>query len=451
MTAAASAPVTIGVDIGTTSVKAVAVDTRGVVVDRCRVPHRVRADLPGLLEHDAGRAWRSGPRRAVAAVAGGRTVAGVGLAAMVPSVTAVDRRGIPRCPGVLYGDRRAGSGGGLPDLAPLLRWAAGEVPAAAGYWPAQAVAAVALGGQSAVDGAVVGGSPDLLHGSRWADDRVGDLGLQTDQLPAIVPMGSAIGTIGSAGGAAHGAVLAAGTVDALCEQLVAGADQVGDVLVVAGSTLVVWVVTDRWVAVPGLWTVPHTTADRVLVGGPSNAGALFVDWVRELLGFGGRWREPPVPADPHAVPVWLPYPRGERVPLHDPDRRAVLADLQVDHGPAAVWRAALEATGFVVRQLAETAGIPVKRVVATGGLARSGSWAAAVADAVGAPVDVVAVPEGAALGAALLARVAAGLDEAIDTTGRWAAVGRRWWPNERWQAAADGRYRRFMELTGTGG
>ena len=78
-------------------------------------------------------------------------------------------------------------------------------------------------------------------------------------------------------------VLAAGTVDALCDQIVSGATESGDVLVIFGATLIVWAVVDDWLEAPGLWTLPHTVAGKVLVGGPSNAGALFVDWARALL------------------------------------------------------------------------------------------------------------------------------------------------------------------------
>jgi xylulokinase len=447
VTSATRGPVTVGLDIGTTAVKAVAVAEDGTVVDRCRVAHPVRVPGPRTMEHDARRAWWQGPRRAVSAVAAGHRVLAVGTAAMVPSLTTVGPRGVPTGPGVLYGDERAGATAGLPDLAPLLAWAASTSPEARGYWPAQAVASVALGGPAVVDGAVVGGSPGLLHGSRWDHEALAALGVALDRLPAIVPMGTAVGTVGPTGGAAAGAVLAGGTVDALCEQLVAGADQVGDVLVVAGATLVVWVVTDQWVEVPGLWSVPHTTAGLVLVGGPSNAGSLFVDWVRRLVGQRG-WLEPVRPADAVGVPVWLPYPRGERVPLHDPGRRAAVLDLDAGQGADAVVWAALEAPGFVARRIVDRSGLPARRVVATGGLARSAAWTEAVADATGLPVDVVAVSEGGALGAAHVARVAAGLAGSFDEGRRWAASARRVEPDERWRPAVDQRYRRFTDLAG---
>ena len=94
-----SSAVTVGVDVGTTSVKAVAVDEKGQVVARSRVPHSVVAPEPDLLRHDAKKAWWSGPRKAYQQVTeelGDRAVAGVTVASMVPSLTAVNRQGVPR-------------------------------------------------------------------------------------------------------------------------------------------------------------------------------------------------------------------------------------------------------------------------------------------------------------------------------------------------------------------
>ena len=71
---------------------------------------------------------------------------------------------------------------------------------------------------------------------------------------------------------------------------------------------------------------------------------------------------------------------------------------------------------------------------------------AGMADATGLPVDTVAVPEGAALGAAFLARMAAGLESSLDGSMRWARPEARVEPEHRWQLATESRYRRFTEL-----
>jgi xylulokinase len=73
-------------------------------------------------------------------------------------------------------------------------------------------------------------------------------------------------------------------------------------------------------------------------------------------------------------------------------------------------------------------------------------WMQAVADATGLPVDTVAVPEGAALGAAFLARMAAGLETSFDAAADWARAGRRIEPDPAWAAAASLRYQQFEAL-----
>jgi xylulokinase len=239
------------------------------------------------------------------------------------------------------------------------------------------------------------------------------------------------------------AVLAVGAIDALCEQLVAGADHDGDVLVLCGTTLIVWVNIPEVREVPGLWTIPHAMSGKSQIGGASNAGGLFLGWVDRLLGPGN-----PAAVDPRRVPVWSPYVRGERAPFHDPDRRGVLDGLDLTHDAASLRRAAFEASGFVVRQLIELCGTSVSRVVAAGGGTRVGPWIQAIADATGRPVEVSGVAEGAALGAAFLGRVAAGLESSIVDAARWASTERTVEPDPAWTGAMEDRYGRFIELAG---
>ncbi|MGV0800194.1 FGGY-family carbohydrate kinase, partial [Mycolicibacterium elephantis] len=152
------------------------------------------------------------------------------------------------------------------------------------------------------------------------------------------------------------------------------------------------------------------------------------------------------PVDARRIPVWAPYVRGERVPYHDPDRRATLDGLDLTQDSAAVRRAAYEASGFVVRQLVECSGAPAARIVATGGGTRVAPWMQAIADATGLPVHVAAIPEGAALGAAFLGRVAAGLEASTADAARWARTERVVDPDPRWSAPTQDRYGRFLEL-----
>jgi xylulokinase len=73
----------------------------------------------------------------------------------------------------------------------------------------------------------------------------------------------------------------------------------------------------------------------------------------------------------------------------------------------------------------------------------------ALADCTGLPVDVVAVPEGAALGAAFVGRVTAGLETTMNDARRWARTARRVEPDPAWSEAVEVRYHRFRELAGS--
>lgn len=439
--------VTAGIDIGTSSVKAIAADGDGNVVASARVPHEFYVPSPGRFEHDADEAWRRGPQAALDALGDVRP-AGVSVAAMVPSLTAVDAGGVPLTPGLLYGDERGrhGANPGHPaesgELLAFLRWTVGEAPGASGYWPAQALANHALAGEPVLDTTTAATAYPLFDWTGWDPKLAGEVGVRADQLPKLAPTGFECGRVGDADGPA----LASGCIDAFAEQLVAGADEDGDVLVILGTTLIVWAVASSDEPVPDHYVIPHTTPGKMLVGGPSNAGGLFLNWASSLLREGDR------ATDPGRVAVWAPFPRGERVPLNDPDRRGILAGLDLTHTAGAVRRAAFEASGFVARRMLDATKVDVRRIVATGGGTRVDEWVQALADATGMPVDCVAVPEGGALGSAWLARIAAGLEEptAMADGRRWARTGRRVEPDPRWAPAVADRYEQFLDLTGLG-
>lgn len=275
---------------------------------------------------------------------------------------------------LLYGDARgrvpnasvarAQSVPSVGETAEFLRWTAGQAPDASGYWPAPAVANYALSGEAVIDYATAVTTLPLFDGTGWNATACADCGVTVDRMPRVETFGVGVGQVRGTG-----AVLAVGAVDALCEQIVAGADRDGDVLVLCGATLIVWTTISAARQVPGLWTIPHTAPGKSQIGGASNAGGLFLNWVDRVIGPGD-----PALADPRRVPVWLPYIRGERTPFHEPDRRAVLDGVDLSQDAASVRRAAYEASGFVVRQLIELSGAPVARIVAAGGGTRIQPW-----------------------------------------------------------------------------
>ena len=445
--------VTVGIDIGTTSVKAIAADADGGVIASARVPHPLRIDGPEELAHDIDAAWIDGVRNAYTQVSGGVDVVGVNVAAMVPSLGALTADGRAAGPGLLYGDHRGRRPTDASDANPVERgelvgflgWLKTNCPDAERFWPAQAAANFALSGRAALDTTTAFTAHPMFDGAKWDEAIVAEVGVTTEQLPEIVVGFDPVGRVGGD----DGPVLGGGTIDAMAEQIVAGADDDGDVLVICGTTLITWAVMrgDEWLEQPGLWTIPHTAPGKLVIGGPSNAGGLFLNWARRLVGAHDDDVEPV--DDPGNVPVWLPYVRGERTPLHRNDIRASLHDLNLTHTRSHAVRAAYEAAGFVVRHHLDLAGdlIAPRRLVATGGGARVQPWVQALADCTHLPVDVVAVPEGGALGSAFLARCVAGLEAGTAEGARWARFGRRVEPDPKWASAVDERYEQFRALT----
>ena len=448
------AEVTVGIDIGTTAVKAVAADGDGAVLARTRVPHAIGTPVPGAFEHDVDRVWRQDVLAALADVAAGREVAGVAVSAMVPSLGAVRSDGTAAGPGLLYGDHRGAvaerdptAAGDAGELLGFLAWHLRSSPGATGFWPAQAVANHALTGRGAIDTTVAMTADPLFAGDGWDEAVAAAAGVDVAALPEVVAGVEPVGPVLADRPAAR-ALVSGGTIDALGEQLVAGADEAGDVLVVCGTTLITWAVVEAWAEVPGLWTVPHTARGKVLLGGPSNAGGLFLDRVQRWLGSAAA--DDLHAVDPAGLPVWLPYVRGERTPLHRQDLRASVHDLALHHEPAHLLQAACEAAAFVVRHhldLAAGGGAAPRRIVATGGGTQSAPWMQALADVTDLPVDVAAVPEGAALGAAFVARCTAGLERRMAHAARWARTARTVAPRPAWVDATQPRYERFRALT----
>lgn len=470
------AHVTVGIDIGTTSVKAVAADADGKIVASERIGHRLIAPRSDRFEHDPRSAWIDGVLSGWSAVSAGHEVAGVCVSAMVPSLCGVDKDGEPVTAGLLYGDARGrhesvdplpvdalsidsqpinaqpidpvGESEQVPatgfgEVAGFAKWL-GAQPEVAALWPAQAVANHALCGVGAIDTSSAMTMTPLFGLEGWDNEVLETLGLNTDQLPVTCPGHTPIARDTRAAASSTisaDTVISGGTIDALAEQTVADAHRSGDVLVVCGTTLIIWGLTDEWREVEGLWTIPYAVESKSAIGGASNAGGLFIDRVRSMVGAVNEADLTNAAAGD--LPVWVPYLRGERTPWHDSRRRAELLELGLNHGPAEITAAAYEASGFVVRHHLDLADVSPQRIVAVGGGTRSRAWMQALADCTNLAVDVSAHPHGAALGAAYAARVSAGLEADMSHSRLWARTSHRVEPRDNIVEAADIRYRKF--------
>ncbi|MDQ1255645.1 MAG: xylulokinase [Candidatus Hydrogenedentes bacterium] len=115
--------------------------------------------------------------------------------------------------------------------------------------------------------------------------------------------------------------------------------------------------------------------------------------------------------------VFLPYLTGERTPHKDPYAKGAFIGFSLRHTKAHMARAVLEGVSFGMRDSLEIIrgmGVPIKQVRASGGGAKSAFWRQMQADVNGAPLVTINVDEGPAYGAALLATVATGMHSSIE-------------------------------------
>ena len=310
-------------------------------------------------------------------------------------------------------------------------------PTPRGYWPAQAVANHALARRAVVDNATAITALPAVRRRRVGRGGGDRLRRPGDRMPRIATTGD-----GRRPGARHRRRAGGGAVDALGEQMVAGADAEGDVLVLCGTTLIDVGHHRRDREVPGLWTIPHTAAGKRLIGGPSNAGGLFLDWVDRLVGAGNprpprrSGRRPGVVAvhsrRAHAattIPVGAAALDGSTSPTGGSGAARRLRGVRFRCPPThrAQWRAGIAHRGDRWRH--------ARRAVDAGPRRRHR-----------AAGRVSAVPEGAALGAAFLGRLAAGLEISITDAARWASTERVVEPDPAWTGPMQDRYARFLEL-----
>jgi len=465
----------VGIDVGTSGVKGIAIDREGTVLARVEQGYPLSTPKPGWSEQDPAD-WCAATDSVLAQL---RTAAGepagIGLSGQMHGLVALDAGGRVLRPAILWNDQRTGAqcaeieatigldrlisltgNRALPGFtAPKLLWLREHEPDT--YSRIARIALpkdyvrLQLCGEHATDVSDASGMLLLdVARRRWSADVLTALELEPAWLPQVLESPAASGTT------RDGVVVAAGGGDQAAGALGVGVDRPGPVSVVLGTSGVVFAALDAFAAdpqarvhafchaVPGAW---HAMGVML-----SAAGSLR--WLRDTVAAGIGYDELV-----HEAAAWppgtegllfLPYLVGERTPHADPDARGAFAGLSVRHDRGALVRAVLEGVAFGLRDsldlIAELGGRPALGRVSGGG-ARSDEWLRIVASVLELPLERVAVDEGAAFGAAILGGVAAGVwpdvGAAVAAT---VAPGERIEPVPEWVEIYRERRERFIAL-----
>lgn len=452
--------VLMGIDIGTSTVKALAYDpARGEAVAMAALPTPVEHPRPGWSEHDPEELWATVAAclREVASQCAGERIAGLGLSSFAEAGLPLAADGTPLYPIIAWYDRRAEPQAAWweqqLDIAELHAITGQRVSPSFGVnkwlWlrdnePARVERMARwlsvpdyllwrLTGELATDYTIA--SRTLLFDQRshdWSETMLGLAGLRREQLPAARPGGTVIGEITAqaarATGLPAGTPCALGGHDHLVAAVAAGGYRPGTVIDSSGTAQAVLMFlpgfhTDDALARSGYACYSHVLAETyVLKAGLKLAGGA-VEWLARQMSSAGvsptnlpyeaLLAEAEKTAGRRAGPVWLPHFIGSGTPQGDRHSRAALVGLTAEHNQGDIFRALLESLAFWLRhnleEVSVLTGQPVREVILLGGTKRLELLTRLKATALNQPVTVLEIPEAAATGAALLAGLGTGL------------------------------------------
>ncbi len=467
-TVTSAAPLLVGIDVGTQSVRAIAFDLRGneVVPAQRPTPVHMIDGRSGEYDPDALFACVCDCLSEVGRHVRGRPVAGVAAASVGESCVVVDERGRALAPALVWFDSRSEIAAsalaerigkdrvfettGLPidptlTLCKLLwmkeHWSEALKRARRVLCIADWIA-FRLSGEVASDFTLASRTLCLdLKGRHWAEGLVADAGIEPSLLPPLRVSGSPLGALRreilDRTGLAGNPVVAVGGHDHLVGSYAAGLTRPGMILDSLGTAEALLMLTERpsmdqeIVRRGYVQGAVDTQRPLTYLGGTMNSSGGAVEWLRALLGavphetlIGEARAEVPGSAGV----VFLPHLAYAPPPAPDIAARGAFIGLAANSSRGAVYRAVLEGialqAGRVVDGLAALPGVgrPCEyRLI--GGSSRNPLLVAIKAAVFGAPVVVIDQPEATALGAALLAGIAAGLWPHLDAA--LAAIERR--------------------------
>ncbi len=448
----------VGIDVGTSGLKAIALSESGAVVGRAERSYPLSTPQLGWSEQDPDH-WVSAARDALAELP---EPEGIGFSGQMHGLVPLDADDNVIRPAILWNDGRTTAECreieatiGLERLialtgnralegytAPKLLWLRHHEPES--YARIDSIllpkdyVRLELLGERAID--VADASGTLLFdvaNRRWSDEVADALEIPAGWLPPV-----------------HESPDIAGAGDQAAAAVGVGVIEVGPLSVVLGTSGVVFSTLPAYAAdpaarthtfchaVPGVW---HAMGVML-----SAAGSL--SW---LQGIVGESFDRLVAEAEHWEPgveglTFLPYLVGERTPHANPDARGAFAGLSVRHDRGALVRAVLEGVAYGLRDILELLrdlGVEPTVGRVSGGGARSDLWLNIVASVLGVPLERMENDDGSAFGAALLAGVRTGLfgsvQEAVSTCVRARETIE---PNPAWSEVYDSGYERFRTL-----
>lgn len=483
----------IGIDIGTTSTKAVLFRENGEVAASAHAEYPLYTPTPDVAEQDPEQIFAAVIQVVKQVMAMARIEAGAVLLASfssaMHSVIPIDAAGKPLMNCLTWADNRSASwsdrlknemnghavyrrtGTPIHPMSPItkLLWLRHDVPdvfgAAYKFVSIKEYVFGKLFGLYVIDHSIASATGMFnLERLDWDAEALQIAGVAPDRLSTLVPTTHVMRGMRPEYAEAMGLLpetpFVVGASDGVLSNLGVNATEPGVVAVTIGTSGAVRTVVDKPVTDPkGRYFCYALTADRWVIGGAVNNGGVIFRWLRDELGGSETETAKLLGMDAYDLLTQImervrpgsdgllfhPYLTGERAPLWNADARGSFIGLTLHHGKEHMMRAVLEGINYnlyaVLKALEETTGKP-KRIHATGGFARSELWRQMMADIFDQEVVIPASFESSCLGAVVLGLVAIGRADSFDIVDRMVGATHAHQPNK--EAAA--LYQRLLPI-----
>ena len=439
----------LGIDLGTSELKALLLAPDHRIVGVARAPLTVQRPQPLWSEQSPAQWWdaleavmqslRSAHPAELAAVRA------IGLSGQMHGATLLDADGAVLRPAILWNDGRSAAqcealARAVPGLgeisgnlampgftAPKLLWVREHEPeifarTARVLLPKDWLRFM-LSGEAVSDMSDAAGTLWLDVGARdWSDALLAATGLTRAHMPRLVegsePSARLLPELAKRWGLGEQVVIAGGAGDNAASAVGMGLVEPGQGFVSLGTSGVVFVSTDRFLPNPAqaMHAFCHALPGRWHQMSVMLSAASAVHWAGKTFGFANEaalLEAAATVTQRERCPLFLPYLSGERSPHNHAGAQGVLFGLTHAHGPAEIAYAVVEGVGFGLRDGLDTlrlpAGMPLREMALVGGGARSAWWGQLLADILQVPLTLYEGSEtGGALGAARLAWLADG-------------------------------------------
>ena len=448
----------IGLDLGTTAVKGVALDSQMRVIAKASSTHSMSSPEPGWAVEEVNSIWQGVVKvlKELCVQIQPQQIAGVCLSGPMHSLFPINSKFQPMAPAMTWADNRAADvskrlRSQLVDNSLLMRvgcplqhvyyparlrwWVESKpeiVKGAAFFVSIKDWILYQMTGRLATDFGLASTTGLLdIRSLRWDDEAIKLSGIRPDVLPDLVSpqekVGGLTNQVSDLTGLPTGLPVIAGTTDGGLANLGSGAILAGQKVITIGTSGAVRKIIDRpWVDPEGRTWCYVMDKDRWFIGGAINNGGLVLQWVREKFysdvegdeGY-SRLNQDAAKISPGADGViLLPYFTGERSPYWNPDAFGVILGLGLQHQRGHIARAAMEGVAYCIANvwevLNESSSGEESPIYLTGTIARNETWAEIMANVLGTPLVRNDVADASAVGAALLGNLALGVANSLD-------------------------------------